>query len=126
HLMIMDGDYILKASYQGCDITDTVTVVVKPLPIKPNANTTTPQLCEGMTLNLSVSGSSPGAAYNWTGPGGFSSSSTTPSRINVIPGWSGDYIVTATLNGCSTKDTVNVTIFPTPATPTAGSNSPVC
>src|SRR5690606_951707 len=43
-----------------------------------------------------------------------------------VPSMSGDYVVTAALNGCERKDTVTVVVAPAPTPVTAGSNSPVC
>jgi hypothetical protein len=57
---------------------------------------------------------------------GFTSNAQNTSIINPGITASGDYIVTANNSGCIRKDTVTVLIGTTPATPTVGSNSPIC
>jgi hypothetical protein len=65
-----------------------------------------------MTLNLTAS-SVLGATYNWTGPNGFSSAAQNPSIADVTAAASGDYVVTATANGCaSAPATVTVAVQP--------------
>lgn len=85
-------------------------------------------LCIGDTLRLTtVSNPATGSyTYNWTGPLGFTSAIANPTVNSPTTSHSGDYILTATLNGCSGKDTTTVQVRPKPAIPTANSNSPVC
>ncbi len=120
------GDYILTATLNGCFISDTLAIDVQPLPNKPTASAGTSALCEGATLSLLASSSTTGVTYSWSGPGGFTSNIAAPTRTGTIAQWSGDYIVHTTLNGCTSRDTVNVLIQPSPDKPTAGSNSPIC
>ncbi|MBS1774452.1 MAG: T9SS type A sorting domain-containing protein, partial [Bacteroidetes bacterium] len=61
----------------------------------------------------------------WSGPS-FSSTLQNPAISSAQPSASGDYILTATLNGCVIKDTVNVIVNPIPAAPTLSANTPVC
>lgn len=90
----------------------------------PVANVNTP-VCEGSTLNFTVTGST-GSTYSWSGPASFSSGLQNPSISNAALANSGDYIVTATLNGCSAKDTITAQVKPMPAVPVAGNTGPVC
>ncbi|WP_276134999.1 T9SS type A sorting domain-containing protein [Polluticoccus soli] len=83
-------------------------------------------ICEDGTLNLSASGSLPNTTYGWTGPNSYTSAIQNPTIASAQPTQSGDYIVTASLNGCSVKDTVTVLVKPKPAVPTANNNGPVC
>lgn len=119
------GDYVLTATLNGCAIRDTETITVKPLPAKPNTGSNTP-LCVGNNLNLTATTITSGVSWNWTGPTSFSSTSQNPTRTGITTADAGNYIVSAILNGCSTKDTETVVINPIPAAPTAGSNSPLC
>jgi hypothetical protein len=76
---------------------------------KPAAGSNAP-VCVGQTLNLTGSTSTPGVTYNWSGPG-FTSSSQNPSIPNVSAVNAGNYILSATLNGCiSQADTEAVVI----------------
>ena len=85
-------------------------------------------ICVGGNLTLTAT---PGATgtfnYSWTGPATYTSTSQNPTITGVGTGNSGSYVVTATgAVGCQSKDTVTVAVVTIPATPTAGSNSPVC
>lgn len=119
------GDYIVKADYYGCIARDTVTLVVKPAPAKPTASSTTPTLCSGNTLVLNGNTTTTGSSYEWIGPGGFSATVASPVINNIGVNGTGSYIVSVKFNGCVSKDTINITVLPTPA-PKAGSNMPVC
>jgi hypothetical protein len=83
-------------------------------------------LCPSDTLKLSSSTTNIGVSYKWVGPNGFTSFAKDTNVLNFSPANAGDYIVTAKLGWCSTKDTATVTTKPLPAKPTAGSNTPVC
>lgn len=119
------GNYYSAVSFYGCTVKDTMSVSVKPLPAKPVAGSNEP-LCAGSTLIFSLSGTTVGAAYSWAGPGSFTSSIQTPSIANTTTGMSGDYIVTANLNGCVQADTAGVLVRPMPDTVTLSSNTPIC
>lgn len=119
------GDYVLYASNGTCTSRDTVTVLVKPRPQNFGAVYNSP-LCTGTALNLMASTTSAGVTYNWSGPNGFSSTSSSPAISGASSVHNGNYYVTATLNGCSLSDTVVVTVKPKPAVPTMNNNGPVC
>ncbi|WP_276135000.1 T9SS type A sorting domain-containing protein [Polluticoccus soli] len=118
------GNYIVTANMNGCDRKDTTAVTVKPLPAIPALTSNSP-LCPGDSMGLTAT-STAGAVYQWTGPGGYTTIQQNPYRLNVNTSYSGSYSVTATLNGCSSSNTTTVLVNPTPATPVATSNSPVC
>ena len=118
------GTYTLQVSNTGCpDASAQVLVAVNPVPMAlANAPA---NLCSGSTLNLQAGSTLAGSTYQWTGPGGFSSNIQNAQRLNTVTGWSGDYILTVSLNGCSSKDTVAVQIVPTPDASIPSVN-PVC
>jgi len=121
------GTYSVSATVAGCtSSTATVGVVVNPPPAAPTAGSNSP-ICAGSTLNLTAS-TIAGATYNWTGPNTFTSSVQNPSIANATTAAGGTYSVTATVPGCATSPvgTVTILVNPIPATPTAGSNSPIC
>jgi hypothetical protein len=105
------------------DIGFNINIGSYPTNLLANANT---PLCTGTNLNLTSSSSAGSASYSWTGPLGFTSNAQSPTISTPPITASGDYIVTANNNGCIRKDTVTVLVGQTPATPTAGSNSPIC
>ncbi len=117
---LQNGNYFVTMKWYGCEVTDTAQVTVKPLPAKPVANSNAP-LCAGETLNLTATSSTSGVTYSWAGPASFTSSVQNPSISNTTTAISGDYIVTANLNGCTNKDTATVTVNPQPAAVTLSS-----
>lgn len=122
---VHDGTYYLTTDLNGCSLSDTINIAVKPLPVKPIANSNSP-ICAGETLNFTASTTTNNVIYNWTGPNSYISTQQNPAVNNTTIAMSGDYIVTADLNGCSRKDTVSVIINQSPAPVVASSNSPVC
>lgn len=118
----------ISVTLNGCtsDAVGPFTLSDPTPPAIPVAGSNGP-ICSGNTLNLTATSATGGVTYAWSGPNGFSSSTQNPSINNAAVAASGVYSVTATLNSCtSAAGTVNVTVNPTPATPTAGSNSPLC
>ncbi|HTA82744.1 MAG TPA: choice-of-anchor tandem repeat GloVer-containing protein, partial [Bacteroidia bacterium] len=109
----------------GCVNTTTVAVTVNAIPASPTAGSNSP-ICAGSTLNLTAT-TVAGATYAWTGPNTYSATTQNPSLANATIAAAGTYSVTATKSGCtSTAGTVAVTVNAIPASPTAGSNSPIC
>lgn len=105
---------------------DEVDIRIKQSPVVTVSNNG--PLCAGDTLRLYASTvpTSGSYTYSWTGPQSFTSSTLNPTINNPATTNSGDYILTATLNGCKGKDTTTAEVKLRPATPTASSNSPVC
>ncbi|GAA4318863.1 PKD domain-containing protein [Flaviaesturariibacter amylovorans] len=86
-------------------------------PAAPTAGANGP-LCSGRDLELTASlvGN---ATYSWSGPNGFSSAIRNPVITTASTAATGTYSVTVTVAGCSSPaGTVDVTVNPTPATPT--------
>lgn len=107
----------------GCVGTQTLQLFVSPTQTTPIINPTT---CVNGTVNLFANASYPGFLYNWTGPGGFSSSVQNPSIPNANVSMNGAYNLTVvSAPGCTSSAVANVTVFPNP-TPTLTSNSPIC
>ena len=120
------GTYFVTATLNGCSsAAGSIGVTVNPIPSSPVAGGSTP-LCTGTTLDLSAS-TIPNAGYNWSGPNGFSSSLQYPTIANASTANSGNYFVTATVNGCaSSASSIDITVNPIPSSPVVSSNSPLC
>jgi gliding motility-associated-like protein len=106
------GTYTVMASAGSCFSTGTtVTVTVNANPVAAaSVNATT--VCSGNTISLSSTG---GGSYNWTGPGGYFSSSQNPDITGSITGNTGTYIVTVTnAAGCTDSASVSVLVNQTP------------
>ncbi len=127
---LLAGTYSnIRVVLTGCpsNIIGPITLTDPNPPATPTAGSNAP-ICSGNDLNLTASTTSVGAiVYTWSGPNGFSSTTQNPTIAAATIAANGLYSVTASLNGCiSPAGTVNVVIYETPATPVAGSNSPIC
>ena len=99
--------------FQGaCSVTDAVNVQVDPAPVFELG--IDQELCAGATTILDAT--SPGSAYLW------STGATTPT---IVVGTAGNYSVTATINGCTLTDEVDITVF-TPLAIDLGPNATLC
>src|SRR5690606_5252249 len=110
---VHNGHYIVTGTINGCSLKDTVIVNVKPTPAIPTAANNAP-LCEGEPLNLTGATTTTGVTYGWTGPNSYTSGSQNPTITNTTTAMSGNYIVTATLDGCSSSATTTVLVKPMP------------
>ena len=120
------GYYVVSATNNyNCKAIDSVYVLVKPLPANVNAGTNAP-ICEGNTLFLTGNTSTSGVSFSWTGPNSFSSTLQNPNFSSATTTRTGNYILAATLNGCTVLDTVYAAVNSIPLTPTPSANTPVC
>ena len=124
--LINAGLYAVTVTVNGCTSSSAVIMAtINPIPAPPTTSSNNP-VCSGTSLNLMAS-SVAGASYNWTGPNGFISSLQNPTIANVTTNVSGNYYVTATVNGCTGNAAIiSITVNPTPAAPSVSSNSPIC
>jgi len=125
--LLNQGVYSVYAIALGCTSTTagTININVAALPASPTASASYP-VCENGILNLSAS-TITGATYSWNGPGGFVNTNQNPTISPVLLTNSGIYSVVSIVSSCtSAVASVNVTVFPTPASPVATSNLPVC
>ncbi|MDF1696924.1 MAG: Ig-like domain-containing protein [Saprospiraceae bacterium] len=120
------GEYCLRTTIGECESQEAcIYVAIYPIPITPVANNNGP-VCEGDQLLLTTEFVA-GASYSWVGPNGFSSSIQNPTIINITSSDAGDYCVVITMNGCESEaGCTSVEVNPTPATPTASYNGPIC
>jgi len=105
---------------------DSIVITVNIMPTPPITSSNTP-VCSGNTIFLTSFSTPGGGTYSWTGPEGFTSPLQNPSVVGVSTDASGIYVVTTTLNGCTSQpgyDTVVVNY--TPSQPTISSNAPIC
>lgn len=94
-----------------------------------NTATSNSPICEGETLVFSVTNPQEGATYNWTGPNGFSQSttSTTLSIPNTTANMSGEYHMTMTgIAQHSDEAVLQVTINPTPTPQLSANHQTIC
>lgn len=116
------GDYYLEVVIDGCVNYDTVSVQVNPIPsLTLNANS---PICEGDSLRL-YSNFMAGAIYNWSGPNGFVSNAQNPFVYPTSLSDNGTYLLSVQVNGCTNKDSIQITIKPNPQV-NISTNSPIC
>ena len=93
-------------------------IFVKPFPISNAGNDTS--YCSGTAVNIGAASTS-GYTYSWSPAGGLSSTSVSNPSVNLTNNSQAplinDYVVTTTLNGCISTDTVELTVFQIPSSP---------
>ncbi len=97
----------------GCESTDDIEVVVHELPQARAGNDTS--VCYGLNANIGepAAGGTPPYTYNWTPAAGLSD--PTAAQPQASPEDTTTYIVQVEdANGCTTYDTVTVSIMPLP------------
>ncbi len=101
------GTYWVEVTYSNnCFYADTIHVTQKPKPVA--VATSNSPVCSGDTLKFYGTG---GTSYSWIGPVGYLSTLQNPKIINSSPANSGNYLLIATHNGCSSfTDTVPVQV----------------
>lgn len=93
--------WVRGTNAKGCFISDTIDVAARPSPVVELGPDTS--LCAYQSIRLDAS--FPGATYQWN----------TGATTAVINGFAdGIYKVKATLNGCSTVDSVTIGALPMP------------
>lgn len=98
----------------GDTITDDVVVTVNPIPVANAGNDVT--INSGQSTTLSASG---GSTYLW-------STNATTAEITVSPTETKTYTVQVMKNGCSSEDTVIVSVAPLPIEADAGDDVAIC
>lgn len=95
------GNFWVTKSLNGCSVTDTIHIQVQPYPIVFLGNDTS--ICDGsfLTLNHYI----PSASYMWS-----TGANTSGIQLNNP----GTYWLNLTLNGCTSKDTIQVGSIPSP------------
>lgn len=117
------GRYVLVTTLNGCIAFDTVFAAVKHRPAFTLADTS---LCFGDGLHLSASDTVAGIVYQWIGPSGYNSSLKDTIISPVYFAAAGRYYVSAILNGCETRDTMDVTVKQLPIKPIALKDTSIC
>ncbi len=111
--------YVLVDNGTGCTSTDSVVVTVQPLPVADAGGDV--QICDGNSAQLLATG---GVTYLWNPSTGLSD--TTIANPIATPAGTTTYVVIVSDQiGCSSSDTVTVTINPLPPAD-AGQDVAIC
>jgi hypothetical protein len=98
-------------SYPSAGITSNSNIIIVTVNTAQTVTATSDGgVCEGKTANL-FAGYIAGATYSWTGPNNFTSALQNPSITNVNAAKAGSYIVTVTVNGCSSSATTSILLY---------------
>ncbi|HLV42083.1 MAG TPA: gliding motility-associated C-terminal domain-containing protein, partial [Brumimicrobium sp.] len=101
------GYYVLETTLGSCSTKDSVEVTVAPAPIA-NANAVNTEICIGEDIALTATTII--GDYSWTGPNGFTSIDQNPTIANIGVNANGYYVLEVTSGGCSSKDSVEISI----------------
>lgn len=114
------GWYHVIKTVAGVNDTARAHVLIRK---RPNVTATySAPLCSGSNLNLFSNPDYATETWSWTGPNGFASVASDPTRLSVRMPDSGDYKVITELNGCFDSATIHVHIDTTPVVPVITSN----
>ena len=107
------SQYILFVSAYGCVSSDTVDMIVKPLPVTDAG--ADQQLCSGDTIQIGSS-ALPGYTYSWSPTTGISDSTIADPMLTLSSAVLATftYSVTTQFDGCTNTDSVDITINPLP------------
>ncbi len=112
---IPDGHEIMLRWYEPNDNCNDHMLCIDDLEVTPvsglEASVYNPPVCTGDSIRLSARPALQGAAYSWSGPGGFAAQAADTIFAPAVLAHEGVYTATTTIPGCGTlSDTVNVTI----------------
>ncbi|MBK7967216.1 MAG: gliding motility-associated C-terminal domain-containing protein [Bacteroidetes bacterium] len=117
---------VILSNTFGCGDSDTVQVIVRPVPTANAGNDIT--FCSGGTGNIGTSATT-NYGYTWSPSGGLGSTTTSATSVTLTTSLSVNdtvpFIVTTSLFGCLDRDTVNVIVRPLPLS-NAGTNQLLC
>jgi len=111
YTVTLSGTYAANVTKNGCSFTDSIVVIVQPLPILNIGNDTT--LCNNETLTLNA-----GTVGTTVWQNG-----STLSTFGVNN--TGLYYATKTIQGCSKSDTINISYIQL-AKPNLGKDTSIC
>jgi hypothetical protein len=115
---IGDYSYRIDVSRTGCttrSLTTTVDLTVAALTATVNATSTSVCLGSSSILIGSTSGGTGFYQFSWSGPNGFSNTSSSPTITPAHPAGTGWYVLTLSDNSANeAKDSVFITTYPVP------------
>jgi gliding motility-associated-like protein len=112
----------------GCPIPGTTNTPIQAGTCPALAASSNSPVCSGNSINLSLNTTSSGATYSWSGPNGFTSTSSSPSIPNATSSMAGVYTCTISVTGytCTTVVSTSVTVPPSPTVSNAGTDQSIC
>lgn len=119
-----EGKYFISSQLEYCTNTDSVTVIIKPVPEVTDISSNSP-VCTFTELTLFAEANLPDSKFEWTGPDGFTSDQQNP-KIDYNNELSGSYQVRIIKDGCiSEYKSTDVESREGPGNSTAKNNGPI-
>ncbi|MCB0697822.1 MAG: T9SS type A sorting domain-containing protein, partial [Chitinophagaceae bacterium] len=119
-----EGTYIIKTQLEYCSITDSTSVVIKPMPEIKSISSNSP-VCTATMLELYTESTLPNSSFEWTGPNNFKSDKQNPTAP-FDGSMAGTYQVRTTTDKCiSAPAMTEVEMREGPGGSVARSNSPI-
>ena len=110
---LLSGIYTLTGSAPACaTIFAQLIVSVKPRPLAVAISNS--PVCANQSLQLHAANTIAGTLFTWSGPALFNSTKQHDTLTNPAVSAAGTYSLTASLNGCNAKSSVNVVVNPIP------------
>jgi serine protease len=106
--------YSVTGGSSGCNITDTVSVVVGPSNVTVAIAASSNSICAGNSVTLTATGSA--NTYSW-------STSPTSSSIVITPTTTTSYAVTGFSGACQGTAVKTITVIPIPASSVVANNA---
>ncbi len=106
---IATGLYRVIANLNGCMQEDTTSVKVTQAPT--TVITTNSPVYSTQQIKINASNNVNNAAYSWTGPNGFSTSSQNITIDNASAGNAGKYILKTSYENCFSVDSVSIEVL---------------
>ncbi len=111
------GIYTGRATLGTCSSSDLVAITVNPTPAKPVAVSEF-AACNMRPLSVDATSTTPGVSYSWIDPTGFIHPTQGVYISTASTTYSGDWIASVQLGNCISRDTLTITVQPTPGQPT--------
>lgn len=127
YIKLYDGNaqLIWQEEFTDCNLLATAPSWVQNFQLQVSNDTT---VCKGESVNLQAN-QLEGAAYNWSGPNGFTADQRIASLPSINPSDTGYYDLTADIKGClSLRDSVYIGLIPVdvPASDFLGNDTTLC
>jgi PKD repeat protein len=111
--------YVVTGDAAGCIGTADIDITVNPTPVI-TASATSMTICDGSSTDISATSSIVGTNFNWNqGLGGGAAHTVNPSLTTM-------YVVTGDIGGCSSKDSVEITVNMIPLVIANATDDTIC
>jgi len=107
----MSGKYELTvADIYGCKNQNDIQVNVKTSPTVQIISEKVMGFCEGQSFELEAQVLPANAVFEWMGPHSFNSTNFTVQIAEATQNDEGNYVISSSLNGCVSKDSIQVIV----------------